>query len=177
MTFASSLLRRMTAAALLRSRVYEEINQVRGTGLQAMTVLLLMTLARGAGRVGIAESEAPEWLVFLEGAFLGLVWWTVFTLAGFVIAAMITPRGARPRQAQMARLIAFAQAPGALWILGFVPRFGLTLVSGVVIWQLAATAVAIQHALGEPSAKGALKAVLVTAAGLALWFVIQWMFQ
>ena len=160
-------------AAFLDGRVYEHVKLERGTGLQAIAVLVAVVVARGAGKVGV---EGGGWVTFLLGVFLGLVWWTIFTLVGYIAAAMIQPSESRPRQAQMARLIAFAQAPGVLWVLGFIPRFGFPIVNAVVVWQLVATAFAFQHALGDRSSQGILKSVGITLAGLVVWVLIQVIF-
>ena len=160
----------MVGAALLDGRVYEHLNRARGTGLQAIAVLVVVVCARGVGKVGIEEGG---WFTFLIGVFLGLVWWTIFTLVGYVVAAMIQPADSRPRQAQLARLVAFAQAPGVLWLLGLVPRFGFAMVNAVVVWQLVATAFAFQYALGDRSAQGVLKSIGITVAGLVVWVLIQ----
>ena len=163
----------MVGAALLDGRVYEHVKLERGTGLQAIAVLVAVVAARGAGKVGV---EGGGWVTFLLGVFLGLVWWTIFTLVGYIAAAMIQPSESRPRQAQMARLIAFAQAPGVLWVLGFIPRFGFPIVNAVVVWQLVATAFAFQHALGDRSSQGILKSIGITVAGLVVWVMIQVIF-
>lgn len=160
----------MVGAALLDGRVYEHLNRARGTGLQAIAVLVVVVCARGVGKVSIEEGG---WFTFLIGVFLGLVWWTIFTLVGYVVAAMIQPADSRPRQAQVARLVAFAQAPGVLWLLGLVPGLGFAMVNAVVVWQLVATAFAFQHALGDRSAQGVLKSIGITVAGLVVWVLIQ----
>ena len=164
----------MVGAALLDGRVYEHFSRERGTGLQAIAVLVAVVAARGVGKLGV---EGGGWVTFLLGVFLALVWWTVFTLVGYIVAAMIQPSESRPRQAQMARLIAFAQAPGVLWVLGLIPRFGFPIVNAVVVWQLVATAFAFQHALGDRSSQGVLKSIGITVAGLVVWVMIQVVFR
>ena len=163
----------MVRAALLDGKLYEHVSTARGTGLQAIVVLVLVVCARGVGKVGV---EGGGWVTFLLGVFLGLVWWTIFTLVGYVIAAMIQPNEGRPRQAQLARLVAFAQAPGVLWLLGLIPRLGFPIVNAVVVWQLVATAFAFQHALGDRSSQGILKSIGITVAGLVVWVMIQVIF-
>ncbi len=169
-----SLARRTIGAALLDGKVYEHFSRERGTGLQAIAVLVAVVAARGVGKLGV---EGGGWVTFLLGVFLALVWWTVFTLVGYIVAAMIQPSESRPRQAQMARLIAFAQAPGVLWVLGLIPRFGFPIVNAVVVWQLVATAFAFQHALGDRSSQGVLKSIGITVAGLVVWVMIQVVFR
>jgi len=167
-----SLLDRMLRASLLESRVYKEVSQARGTTLQSMLVLLLTALARGVGRLG---TEEAEWVVFVEGFLLGLVWWVVFTMVSYILANLIqTEPDDRPGQAQMARLTAFAQAPGALWVLGLLPRIGIAATNVVGLWQLAAIAVAVQHGLDDRSVW---KATLIVAAGFAAWLVVLAIFQ
>ena len=136
-------------------------------------MLVAVVVARGAGKVGV---EGGGWVIFFEGVFLGLIWWTVFTLVSYIMAAIIQPQEARPRQAQIARVVAFAQAPGMLSVLG-VTRFGPAIINAVLVWQLVATVIAIQHALGDRTSQGVLKSIGITAAGLLVWVMIQVVFR
>ena len=136
-------------------------------------MLVAVVVSRGVGNVGV---EGGGWFIFFEGVFLGLIWWTVFTLVSYIVAAIIQPQEARPRQAQIARVVAFAQAPGMLSVLG-VTRFGPAIINAVLVWQLVATVIAIQHALADRSARGIVRAIGITASGLVVWMLIQVVFR
>lgn len=157
----ATLTDRMIRAAKLDVNLYEEVETDREAMGQAMTVVILSSLAAGVGslsRIGAA----------------GLIWGTIAALAGWFIWAFLTywigtrilpePQ-TQADVGQLLRTTGFSSSPGVLRVLGVVP--GLWSLAALVtgIWMLVAMVVAVRQALDYHST---LRALGVCALG---WMV------
>ena len=157
----------MFGAAVFDTRTYEKVSTRKSTGALALLILLIASCARGVGQIG---NDHLNWIGFIEGFFLSIIWWIVFTLSGYLISFLVTLKPlTRSRQTEIARLISFAQAPGFLWVFGVIPNIGIAITNTVVIWQMATTTVAIKHSLKDGTYW---RAIGSTFAGFLLWLVV-----
>jgi len=139
----NNLLDRMVRAARCDAALYEEVEaDAHATG-QAMTVVMLSSLAAGVGTLA-------------TGGVLGLLGTTVFALIAWYVWALLTywigtrllpePQ-TKADVGELLRTTGFSSAPGVLRIAGLLP--GLTKLTFLVagIWMLLTMVVAVRQAL------------------------------
>lgn len=143
----SSLTDRMMRAAKLDVSLYEEVEADKGAMGQAMTVVILSSVAAGIGTIGA---------VGLKGLILG----TIAALAGWFIWAYLTyaigtKLLAEPQTkadyGELLRTIGFSSSPGVLRFFGVIPMLGNTLNLICGIWMLVAMVIAVRQALDYKS--------------------------
>ncbi len=143
----SNLIERAVRAAKLDASVYEEVEADKSALGQAMTVVVVSSLAAGIGQAAM-------------GGVLGLVVGTVGALAGwyiwafliYLIGAKLLPEPQTDADVgQLLRTIGFSSAPGVFQVLGIIPVFGTIVFFAVAIWMIAAMVVAVRQALDYQS--------------------------
>ncbi len=161
-----SLLDRMRGAAFLDIATYEEVEHDESLTRQAALVVVIVAIARGIG--GLNEGT--------QGIFVGIV----LALLGWLLWAGITYLigdkllGGTATWGELLRTLGYAQSPGVLLVIGFVPLFGWLVALIVPFWLLVAGIVAIRQALDFSTGKAVLTAVLgwVVAVGIPLVLVL-----
>ncbi|MBI3968424.1 MAG: YIP1 family protein [Chloroflexi bacterium] len=159
---SGSLVDRMMRAARLDIAVYEELeHDTTATSQAAMAVGIvavsgavgsaLGSILFGAG-VGVAVFQLIAGII---GAYLGWVIWAYLT---YFIGTSLFGGTATP--GEMLRTLGFAQSPGILNILGFIPCLGAILALVVAIWSLVCGVVAIRQALDFDTGKAIATAVI-----------------
>jgi hypothetical protein len=157
----ASLVDRMKRAAMLDVSLYEEVEHDPAANSQALTVVVLSSVAAGIG----ALSGGLGSLVL--GAVWGLVGWCLWAWLTYFIGTRLLPEPQTEADfGQLLRTLGFASAPGVLRVFGFIPGLGGLVVFAVSLWMLATTVVAVRQALDY---KGTGRAVLVCLIG---WLVI-----
>lgn len=147
-----SIFQRMVGAALLKVASYEEVEADTTATKQAAAVVAIVAIARAIGTV---EQGAAGVIATVIAALLGwLVWAGVTYLIGDKIL------GGTATWGELLRTIGFAQTPGVLMALAFVPVLGGLLRLVVGIWVLIAGIIAIRQALDFGTGKAILTAVL-----------------
>ena len=164
----ASFTTRMLGAAMLDSRVYEDVEaDTRSTG-QALTVVVLASVGDGVGWIGVGPGGASAMLVLTAVAVAGWVAWAALT---YLIGTHLLPEPqTRADIGQLMRTLGFAQAPGVLRVLGVIPGLAPITTAVVAFWTLATTVVAVRQAL-DYSSTGRAIAVCVTG-----WVVAVVMF-
>lgn len=159
-------------AAVFDAKTYAKVSSEKSTGALAILILLITSCARGIGQIGSGELS---WIGFIEGFFLSIIWWVVFTFSGYIMSFLFTLKPLdRSRQTEIARLTSFAQAPGILWVFGVIPNIGIALTNTAVVWQMATTTVAIKHSLKDQTHW---RAIASTVAGFLLWLAVMNIFK
>ena len=147
-----SLLDRMRGAAFLEIATYEEVEHDESLTRQAALVVVIVAIARGIG--GLNEGT--------QGIFVGIV----LALLGWLLWAGITYLigdkllGGTATWGELLRTLGYAQSPGVLLVIGFVPLFGWLVALIVPFWLLVTGIVAIRQALDFSTGKAVLTAVL-----------------
>jgi hypothetical protein len=147
------MLRRMINAARLDTTTYEEVENDPNATFQAILVVIIVALAAGIGAYLAVEDEAvnPIWGL-VSGVIGGLVRWALWALVTFLIGTTILKTSrTNASWSQLARTTGFAQTPGILQILVFIPIIGWIIAAIAGIWQLVTMVVAVRQALDYES--------------------------
>jgi len=128
---AGSLVERMTGAALLNVDTYEEVEHDQTATVQAAGVVALVAVAQAIGASGTAGAALIGWLA-----------WAGIT---YLVGAKVF--GGEASWGEVMRTLGFAQAPGVLWLLAFLPIIGWFLDLLLPIWIAVAAFIAIRQAL------------------------------
>lgn len=153
---------RMMRAAKLDVSLYEEVEADKEAMGQAMTVVILSSVAAGIGTIGTTG---------IKGLFLGsiaaLVGWFIWAYLTYAIGTkLLAEPQTKADSGELLRTIGFSSSPGVLRFFGFIPMLGniLNLVCG--IWMLVAMIIAVRQALDY---KSTWRAVAVCLIG----FIVQ----
>jgi|GraSoiStandDraft_9_1057307.scaffolds.fasta_scaffold20218_3 hypothetical protein len=152
---------RMMRAARLDPQVYEELeHDLTATG-QALTVVVVVAVASGIGHaLGEILGGHPGAALggFIAGIVTALLGWAVWSFLAYIIGTKLF--GGIATYGELLRTIAFAQSPGVLNILNFIPILGGLLSLVVGLWILAATIIAMRQALDFDTTKAVLTAIV-----------------
>ncbi len=147
-----SLVERMQGAAMLNVETYEEVEADTTATGQAAGVVAIVALAQAIGAAGLGITGI---LAGILGAFLGWLIWAGIT---YLIGDKLL--GGTATWGELLRTIGFAQSPGVLYVLGFIPLLGGLIRFAVSIWILIAGIIAIRQALDFSTGKAVLTALL-----------------
>ena len=162
------MLSRMIGAALLRSDTYEDVEHDRSATLQALLVVILVSISSGVGALLQDEVDIVDALVF--GVIFGVVSWAVWALTTWIVGSTILKTAATEANwGQLARGTGFAQTPGIFSFLVFVPGIGWLIGLVILIWKLAAMLIAVRQCLDYTSTWRAFFVVLIAAIP---WLII-----
>ncbi len=154
----ASLKDRMIRAAKLDVNLYEEVEADKGALGQAMTVVVLSSIAAGIG--GIARGG-------LGGVFIGtiaaLIGWYLWAYLTYFIGTKLLPEPqTKADHGELLRTIGFSSSPGLIRVFGIIPGLGTIVFSAASIWMLVAMIIAVRQALDY---KSTLRAVGVCVIG------------
>ena len=152
----STLTSRMMGSARLSARTYEDVESDKHANLQAVTVVILSSLAAALG-AGIRDLNTTiAFLVFF------IVSWIIWVLLTLLIGTQLLPdKNTRADFGQVFRTTGFSATPGILRIFGLVPVIGPLLSFGATVWMLFSFVVAIRQALDYESTARALAVSLL----------------
>jgi len=137
------MIKRMLGAARLDAAIYEEVESDPSATKQALTVVILVALATGIGTFG---TGGPAGLVV--GIVAGIGLWALWAWITYFVGTTILKTGeTEANWGQLARTLGFAQSPGLLKVVGFIPVLGPWVFTIASIWQLVAMVIAIRQAL------------------------------
>ena len=158
-----SMIRRMIAAVQLKSSVYEEVEADKSATLQAMMVVVLASLSSGIAfiAVPVQSDQGQSTLVLIAlGLFTALLGWALLAFIAHFVGTKVFPSSNTTADwGELARTLGFAQSPGVLRVLVFVPIIGPIIYIAATMWMLVATVIAIRQALDYTSTG---RAILVT---------------
>jgi len=165
----AAIIDRMIRAAKLDVTLYDEVEKDEGSMGQAMTVVVISSVAAGIGSAGILGP-----LGLIGGAAAALFGWFVWALLShFIGTTMLAEPATRASLVQVMRVTGFATAPGVIRIFAFIPLFG-TLVNLVAsLWMLAAFIVAVRQVLNYSSTG---RSVAVCLLGWLVQVIIFYLF-
>jgi hypothetical protein len=144
-TSANSFTQRVIGALALDSAIYEEVEADLGATGQALTVVVLSSLAAGVGSRGLVGTSV-QGIAFIS--IVSLLAWATWALVVFEIGSRLMPEpGTRADVGQLLRTIGFAAAPGLLRVLGIMSAATIPVFAITSIWMLAAMVVGVRQAL------------------------------
>ena len=166
------MLSRMLGAARLNVATFEEVEQDRGATIQAMLVVVLVTIASIVGGMLAGDDfDIVRGLAF--GAIRGVGAWALWALVTWIIGTTIlATKDTKANWGELARCTGFAQTPGILSVFVFVPGVGGVIALLAFVWQLAAMLVGVRQALDYTSTWRAFFVVLISLIPVAILFII-----
>ena len=164
-----SFLYRLMGAAMLDAGTFEQVEADRRATWQAVVVVLLASLAAGAGvRLQLRSGPAG----FLRLSAIALITWVAWAVLTVQVGTRFLPeRQTESDAVEMMRTIGFAATPGLLQVFGVIPGVGVPVFAITTVWMFAAMVAAVKHALDYTSVGRAL-AVCGLSAFLVLMFAI-----
>jgi Yip1 domain len=157
----TDLIDRAVRAAKLDASVYEEVEADKAAIGQAMTVVVVSSVAAGIG------SAHHGILGLLIGAVGALVGWYVWAFITHFVGTKFLPESQTDADVgELLRTTGFSSSPGVLRVLGIIPGLTAIVFFVVSIWMLVAMVIAVRQALDYTSTG---RAVGVCAIG--------WLFQ
>jgi hypothetical protein len=139
----ANLQNRIIRAAKLDVNLYEEVETDKGALGQAMSVVVLSSLAAGIGTMGTGGL-----IGIVLGTVAALIGWYIWAFITYTIGTKLLPQPqTKADYGELLRTIGFSSSPGLIRVFGIIP--GLTgivfLVAG--IWMLVAMVIAVRQAL------------------------------
>ncbi len=161
----ASLKDRIVRAAKLDVNLYEEVEADKGALGQAMTVVVLSSIAAGIG--SIAKGG-------LGGIFIGtiaaLIGWYLWAYLTYFIGTKLLPEPqTKADHGELLRTIGFSSSPGLIRVFGIIPGLGTIVFPVASIWMLIAMIIAVRQALDY---KSTLRAVGVCVIGWIIQILI-----
>lgn len=173
-TPSASLPDRMLRAARLNVPLYEEVEADTTATTQALTVVVLVALATGIGNAIAGASRGNVVGALIGGIIAALIGWAVWSFVTYFVGTRFF--GGVATYGEVLRTLGFAESPGVLTILSFIPILGgiISFVAG--IWVIVTSFIAIRQALDISNGKtvgvivvGILAIVIVIAIISALF--------
>ena len=138
---------RMIRAAKLDINLYEEVEADRDSMGQAMTVVILSSLAAGVGSISHGGVSGIFW-----GTFAALAGWFIWAFLTYFIGTRILPEPqTRADMGELLRTTGFSSSPGVLRVFGVLPVLGGLVFFVTAIWMLVAMVIAVRQALDYKS--------------------------
>lgn len=154
------MLERMLGAALLNPNTYEEVEHDRGATLQAALIVILVSISGAVG--GVLSGDATIVSGIVLGVIGGVVWWALWAAGCWIVGTTIlnTP-DTKADWGELARGIGFAQTPGLLSFLTFIPYAGWVIGVVIFVWRFIAMLMAVRASLDYTSMWRAFFVVLI----------------
>jgi hypothetical protein len=157
------LLERMIRAARLDSNLYEEVESDLNATSQAATVVGIVAICSafgGAVRFGTGAEGSVGGAVtaFIGGLVMAYVGWIAWSYITYWIGTSVFKGQATP--GELLRTIGFAQTPGVLNILQFIPVLGGVVSLVVFLWSIVAGVIALRQALDISTGQAVITALI-----------------
>ncbi len=134
---------RMVRAAKLDVQVYEEVEADKSSMGQAMTVVVLSSVAGG---IGFMQESGLTGL--LMGTVISLLGWYVWAFLTYIIGTKLLPEPQTSADhGELLRTIGFSSSPGMIRIFGIIPGLGPIVNILASLWMLVAMVIAVRQAL------------------------------
>ena len=154
----SSFKNRIIRAAMLDSNLYEEVEADKSAQGQAMTIVVLASIAAG---IGLYKTGGFSGI--LTGTVASLIGWYVWAYLTYFIGTKFLPEPqTKADLGELLRTIGFASSPGLLRVFYFIPGVGVSVYLISSLWMLVAMIIAVRQALDY---KSTLRAIGVCVIG------------
>jgi hypothetical protein len=153
-TPSASLPDRMLRAARLDVQLYEEVEADTTATTQALLVVVLVSVASGIGSALSATMAGPGANPvggLISGIISALIGWAVWSYVIYLVGTRAF--GGTATYGEVLRTLGFAESPGVLAILGFIPVLGGIIAFIAGIWVLVASFIATRQALDITNGK------------------------
>ena len=164
------MLGRMLGAARLNVQTYEDVEHDSGATLQALLVVVLVSIASVVGQL-IGGTDAGVGWIIVSGVIRGVVSWALWALFAWLIGAtLLKTAQTEANWGQLARCTGFAQAPGILNVFFFIPILGAIIYLVALVWTIMCMIVAVRQSLDYTSS---LRAFFVILLALIPVFILN----
>jgi len=162
----ASLQDRMMRAAKLDANLYEEVEADQSAMGQAITVVVIASVAAGIGQIGHTGVSG-----IIGGTIAALIGWFIWALVTYLVGTKMLPEAQTSADlGELLRTIGFASSPGIIRVLGIIPGlYWLTALVGGV-WMLVAMVIAVRQALDY---NGTGRAIAVCVIGWLLQTLVM----
>ena len=170
------MLARMLGAMRMDVNTYEDVEDDRSATLQAMIVVVIVSLCTGVGALlqsVISGDGSADIVSLLFGIVMGIIGWALWALVTWIVGSTVlkTPDTVAD-WGQLARGTGFAQAPGIFRIFVFVPVVGGLIGFLSLIWQIVCMIIAVRQCLDYTSTWRAVFVVLISFIPYAVLYII-----
>jgi hypothetical protein len=144
----------MVRAARLDTALYNEVEADLNATTQALTVVVVTAVAGGIGAaLGEAMAGRPAGAVgvLIGGIISELLGWLVWSYVMYLVGTRIFNGTAT--YGELLRTLGFANSPGVLLILRFIPLLGGLIALIVGIWRVVTGFIAVREALDLDNGK------------------------
>ena len=170
---SNSLTNRMLRAARLEVPLYEEVEADVHATNQALLVVVIVAACSGvAAAIGNSQTNAIAALV--GGILQALIGWAVWSFVIFFVGTRVM--GGTATYGELLRTLGFAQSPGVLLLISFVPVVGGIVALIVGIWSLVAGFIGTRQALDLDNSKTAVSILLGILAFVLCAIVVSLVF-
>lgn len=160
-----SLTDRMIRAAKLDVALYEEVEADKEALGQALTVVILSSVASGVGAIGTIGFKG---LIF--GTIVALVSWFIWAYLTYAIGTkFLAEPQTKADIGELLRTIGFSSSPGVLRVLAIIPMLGVIINLVCGIWMLVAMVIAVRQALDY---KSTWRAIAVCIIGFIVQLIV-----
>jgi hypothetical protein len=133
----------MIRAAKLDAALYEEVEADKGAMGQAMSVVILSSVAAGIGTIRITGING-----LILGTIVALLGWFIWAFLTYYIGTRLLPEPqTKADYGELLRTVGFSSSPGVLRVLAIIPMLGNILNIIIGIWMLVAMVIAVRQAL------------------------------
>ena len=161
----ASLVDRMVRAAKLDINLYEEVEADKSAMGQAITVVVLSSVASGIGTIAVLGIQG-----LIIGTISALLGWFVWAFLVYIIGTKLLPEPqTKSDMGELLRTIGFSSSPGVLRVFGFIPFLGAIISIVVNVWMLVAMIIAVRQALDY---KSTWRAIGVCVIGFVIYVAI-----
>ncbi len=167
------MIARMLGAARLKAETYEDVESDGGATIQALLIVVLVTIASFVGRLLSGGDDLNVVTALIEGLVLGIAGWAIWALVTWMVGATILKTEQTEADwGQLARGLGFAQTPKLLYVFVFVPYVGGIIGLVVFIWSFACMIVAVRQCLDYTSTLRAFFVILISFIPVAFLYII-----
>ena len=153
---------RMLGAARLSVDTYEDVEKDGGATIQALLVVIIVTIASVVGALLGGGEDVEVVRALVVGIIRGVVSWAMWALATWMIGATILRTDKTEADwGQLARGTGFAQTPGILNVLNFIPAVGGLISLVAFVWTFVAMVIAVRQSLDYTSTWRAFFVILI----------------
>ncbi len=148
---------RIIRAARLDVALYEEVEADKSALGQAMSVVVLSSIAAGIG-----NSSKAGLFGMLIGVVVALMGWYIWAYLTYFIGTRLLPEPqTKADHGELLRTIGFSSSPGLIRVLGIIPGMQSIVFPIAAIWMLVAMIIAVRQALDYNSTLRAIGVCLI----------------
>jgi len=162
----------MVRAARLDRALYNEVEADLNATSQALMVVVITAVASGVGTaIGAAIANRPSLVIggLIGGIIAELLTWAVWSYAMYFVGTRLFHGTAT--YGELLRTLGFADSPGVLLILRFIPVLGGIISFVVGIWRICTGFVAVREAFDLDSGN-TIATIIVGIIAIAIVYFI-----